>query len=146
MKDRFFGKSNTPTPPEPSGEDHHGSPINIPAIFPTNIQELAHSAKRARDLIGENPEFINLRDHKELDGKDILIVGIGSGAGEFGQYVKIYGIILDENKNPVDKKIIMTGAENVVERCLDISATVPNLTQNPVIATLRIAGDAWLLD
>lgn len=106
-------------------------------------------ARTAEDVTGKNIEFINLKDHKEMDGKKVAIihVTVKEGSGEFEDkkpYVILGVWLLDDNDKPVEPKVIMTGAENVLARVLTAERLINDGT--PIIGTFRNHGRAWALD
>jgi hypothetical protein len=110
--------------------------------------DLSH-ARTAEEVAGKNIQFINLKDHEEMNGKKVAIVHVEvkEGGGEFANkpYVVLGVWLLDDNDNtPLEPKVIMTGAENVLARVLAAEEVINEGT--PVIGTFRSHGRAWSLD
>ena len=113
--------------------------------------DLSHP-RSVRSIAGENPPFYNLRDHDELDGRTIAIVGdalISEGMidGKATEYIKFPVVVLKETTDglaPDFPCVIMTGSQNVKERVLALDGQAS--PQTPVIGILRQAGRAWNLD
>lgn len=128
--------------PQAEIDQQTGEIISKPASAP--VLPSLKDARRVEEIAGIQPEYINLKDHPELNGCEIAIVAVSVAAGEFGKYVKL-GVYKIENGevNPVPF-VIMTGAENVYARALAIQDDATSET--PVLGVLRQVGDAWLLD
>lgn len=106
------------------------------------------NARRVKDVAGELPQYINLKDHPELSGVEIAIVSVSDPVpGDLGDYVKIACYPLKDGE-PGKPIVIVTGAENVLNRALAIQGEAS--PETPVIGTLREVGNAtrtaWLLE
>jgi hypothetical protein len=105
----------------------------------------------SRDVSGVNPPKFNLKDHPEVDGRRVMILGGTQTEGEFGIFliapaliypvdVDIFGI--DEESRAAYAVTLITGSENVMERAMDAISS----GQVPLVGTLRNEGRAWFLD
>jgi hypothetical protein len=96
-------------------------------------------------VAGENPSAVNLKDHPDLSGKSLVIVGCQFKEGDMGEYVLIACYVVDgPDVQPTEKDftLVMTGSENVLNRL----AIANQEHAFPVVGTLRQVGRAWFLD
>lgn len=136
-------QTNKPQYDPTTGELIGGSPVVNQPHKPI-IPNLGN-ARPLESVAGRQPQFLNLRDHAELNGVKIAIVKVtDSDRGEYGPFVKIAAYPLDENGQPGNLIVIMTGAENVMTRALTIQGDCS--IDNPIIGVLEKVGDAWLLN
>lgn len=108
------------------------------------------------EVSGKNPPKFNLKEHPEVNGYTLLVLG-----GEFRESEKydnkngfyfigaalVYPSNVDIKSLTIDERksyavTLMTGADNVVTRLYDAY----KLGRFPVAGTLRAEGDAWFLD
>lgn len=99
-------------------------------------------------IVGDNPTAINLRDHKELSGKKIVVVSAHFNDGSNTEYDKPFVAMKaficepDADPTPDDYRIVITGADNVFERLAAVSAE----NGFPISGLLRNSGRAWFID
>ena len=113
-------------------------------IVPMSVQppDMA-TVSSINTVAGKNQRGMNLRDHAELDGLNILIVGARLAEGEQSTYVVMRCYVYAGDKPQADNlAVIVTGSENIVERlavCIESNAF-------PVLGKLRKGGRAWFID
>lgn len=120
-----------------------GSSVVINQPRPITKPNLAN-ARQLEGIAGKQAQYINLKDHPEMNGQKVAIVRVVQGSGEFGDYLKIHLFPIDSEGNAGPLTVVMTGAENVVDRANSIAGDCS--LDSPVIATFESVGDAWLLN
>lgn len=121
-------------------------------VFPPSLK--VENMRTIEEVAGKFPRWLNLRDHDELDGVDIAILGVefmpgnsefaDPNTGEVRDYVRLAAVILDKSGAVSEPVIIYTGAAQIVERSMAIASAVS--PEEPVKGTLRTAGRAWLIE
>lgn len=99
-------------------------------------------------VAGKNPAAINLRDHPEFAGMELIVADVRLTSGEISGHKTNYAIIacflVTPGKEPTkdDFRMLITGADNVYDRVVE--AVLANAL--PISGTLRHSGRAWFLD
>lgn len=136
-------------------------PLTGEVIYPSHINAIQfpkqfdpRTARKVEDLAGKLPPWMNLKDHPDLDGVSIAIIGVqfmprnpdfaDKNSGEIRDYVRLACFILDGEGKAVSPAVIYTGAEQVVSRVMTVAPEIK--PETPVVGTLRAAGRAWLLE
>lgn len=114
------------------------------ALVPWYKRNEIVEAKTFKEVLGPRPEYVNLKDHPEMDGKTIAVCNLKYSSGEYGEFVFMGCLILDDNQKPVKAVVIMTGAADVFGRVAMASNVIAAGT--PLIGTLHNVGRAWVLD
>ncbi len=118
----------------------------VPARFLPPAKE---TITRVARVAGRNIEKINLRDHPELSGMNILISEArvnAEGSAEYGNrpFVVMAAWVFPQNREPEpdDVRMVVTGADNIFFRMLEV------IEQKafPVSGVLRKSGRAWFID
>jgi hypothetical protein len=105
-------------------------------------------------VAGKNPPAINLRDHPELAGKELVIMDAkflpSTLGGKLDTYLLMACFVTAPGQDPKEEDfvIIMTGSENVQGRVADAEMAAGEGSPYPLRATLRCSqgGRAWFLD
>lgn len=133
-------------------DDATGEIVPIPAdaqrVMPWQLPPVApKDATPVKKYAGELPPAWNLKDHPDLDGKDIVIVHVAHNpSGEFGPFVVMQAWVYD----PILPEaapffaILITGAEMIVSRVMTCAEAING--GHPVSGRLRAAGRSWQLD
>lgn len=125
-------------------------------VFPPSVK--VSDIRTIEEAAGKSPRWLNLKDHSELDGVTIAILGVefmpgnsdyaDKDTGEVRDYVRLAAVILDNDGAVSEPVVIYTGASQIVERIMAISEGVS--PDNPVKGTLRAVGSAsrraWLIE
>lgn len=130
-----------------TGEVFPGEPGRaIRPQFPRQGVNLSGARQISQTAAGRNVDYWNLRDHPELNGRKIAMIGVISRSGEFGPFVLISCYLLTAEGAPEMPLVLTTGAVNVAGRAL--AAADEMTADTPVIGTLRLTpgGQAWILD
>lgn len=94
-------------------------------------------------VAGRNPRGMNLKDHPELDGLNLIMTAARFVEGENNTYVVMQGwAFVGESPTDDERCVIVTGSENIVERM----AVVVAANAFPVSGKLRKSGRAWFID
>jgi hypothetical protein len=136
----MFGKFRQPKPQVTTSQETGEMSVTKPEPKMPALQ----NHRRVSELAGVQVPHINLKDSPELDGQEIAIVFVAIAAGEFGEYCKIGAFLVDNGEARPNPVVIMTGAENVLNRALAVQDYAS--METPVLGVLKRAGDAWLLD
>ncbi len=136
-------------PPEPSQPLPEERPVETQAITPWYKKpSILAQARTTTELAGQRPPVINLRDHKELDGKRYAIVQYelhtGLIDGKETEFSILAGFIVDDAGNPIQPLAIMTGAGDIISRVYEFMPVLDAGT--PVIGVFRNNGRAWFFD
>jgi hypothetical protein len=134
-------------PPEEDFNEEAEGEGGIPSpLTPWYRQQELKNPTTFTATLGPRPEFMNLKDHPELDGVSIAVCNVKFTSGEYGDFCFLGALILSvsDNPKPVKAVVIMTGASDVFARVAMCSNIINNGT--PVIGTLRKVGRAWVLD
>lgn len=107
-----------------------------------------------KEVAGENPLAINLKDHPELNGQHIIIVETkwkpSTLGGHLNTFVLFGAYVCAPGEEPKKEQyqLFMTGAENVQGRLADAEMQAGEGSPYPLSATLRCSkgGQAWFLD
>jgi hypothetical protein len=129
--------------PFPTGQTEQPQAVKR-QIVPVSIQppDMAN-VKSINSVAGPNARGMNLRDHAELDGLKILVVGARLAEGEQSTYVVMRCYVFAGDKPNADNAaVVVTGSENIVERL----ALVIEANAFPVLGKLRKGGRAWFID
>jgi len=105
-------------------------------------------------VAGKNPAAVNLRDHPEFNGMEVIVMDArfsdSTLGGKKGTYLVAACYVVAPGATPKEDNftIIMTGSENVQGRIADalLIAEESGGTPFPLKGTLRNAGRAWFLD
>lgn len=106
---------------------------------------------RLDQAVGQQPIAWNLKDHeKEMDGTEFVLVKVQQKTGPFGDdeqtgvFVVLDGFLVTPGQElkPEDRRIIITGSGNVVERSLAAFQS----GALPVQGKFRKSGRAWFFD
>lgn len=122
-------------------------------IINTNFDiENIENIPTASEVAGENPPFMNLKDHPELNGQGIIIINadIRNGVlpdGKITEYAICQAFVFPDgvkltNENKKDYAcMISSGSDNFMQR-IKSALTVGF----PFRGTLRNVGRAWFID
>ena len=105
-------------------------------------------------VAGKNPPAVNLKDHPEFSGREIIIMEAKFKASTLGgdnkSYVLLACYMPAPGKEATDQDfvIIITGSENVQARIADAEISAGEGSPYPITGTLRTSkgGRAWFLD
>lgn len=118
----------------------------IPARFMPPSKEAVTKVAR---VAGKNIEKLNLRDHPELSGMNIVVSEArvnAEGSAEYGNrpFVVMVAWVYPQGREPEpdDIRMVVTGADNIYFRMLEV------IEQKafPVSGVLRKSGRAWFID
>lgn len=118
----------------------------IPARFLPPAKEAITKIAR---VAGKNIEKLNLRDHPELNGHNIIISEArvnAEGSAEYGNrpFVVMVAWVFQQGREPEpdDVRMVVTGSDNIYFRVLDAI----NAKALPISGVLRKSGRAWFID
>lgn len=126
---------------------------------PLSIQKRMQPPKPAtvtdlKTIAGENPLAVNLKDNPQLAGKQITIKSVvwksANKDGTGAPYILADAFVTDPGVDPTPENyiLLMTGAENIVNRLGDAELATENGSPYPIKGILRLSprGNAWFLD
>jgi hypothetical protein len=124
--------------------------IYVPARTITKLPP-RKEIKSAREVAGKNPTLVNLKDHPEFDGQNIVIFSGTVAQGDQSNYVLCVSMIYPDSVDPwmmTDEQredytyIVSTGSANVMDR---VQTAIASGTL-PFSGKLRRGGRAWFID
>lgn len=118
----------------------------VPArLLPPPLKTITSIAR----VSGKNIQKLNLRDHPELSGMNIIVTEARfnpEGSAEYGNrpYVVMLAFVFQQGREatPDDARMIVTGADNLYWRMQDAVAA----KALPISGVLRKSGRAWFID